>query len=57
MSPYSALALLCLFKQGKMSLTVSQFDECQDALITLLEEVNDEKHRLRSDTIPDQEEA
>jgi len=52
MSPFTAVALLCLHKQGRMSLTHSQFEECQDALIQLLEESNNEKHRLRTDPPP-----
>jgi len=52
MSPFTAVALICLFKQGRMRLTYSQFDECWDALTQLLEEANDEKHRLVIDQLP-----
>jgi len=52
MSPFTAVALLCLFKQGRMSLTTAQFDECFDALMELMEDSNDEKHRLRTDPPP-----
>jgi len=35
-----------------MSLTTAQFDECFDALMELMEDSNDEKHRLRTDPPP-----
>jgi len=56
MSPFTAVALLCLMKQGRMSLTFRQFDECFDAITELLEDANDQKHRLRTDP-PTQEET
>lgn len=49
-SPYSALALLLLFKQRKYNLTLEQFEECFDALCEVLEAANDEKYRLEGDT-------
>jgi len=46
MSPYSAVSLLLLFKQRRITLTPKQFDEAWDAIIDVLDEVNNEKYRL-----------
>lgn len=51
MSPYTALAMLVLFKGGKMPLTESAFDECVDRLVALLEDCNDERYRLTKDRL------
>lgn len=45
-SPYTALALLVLFKQKAVTIDEDTFDVCVDTLVGLLEEVNDEKYRL-----------
>jgi len=50
-SPYTALSLLLMFKQQKITLDESVFDLSFDTIVQFLEEVNEEKYRLtpRSD--------
>lgn len=46
MSPFSAVGMLVSFRNRKLQMSTEYFDECQQALIQLLEDCNDEKHRL-----------
>jgi len=50
-SPISALTLLVMFTEKKMTLTEKQFDFYQDEVIDALERANNERYRLtrRSD--------
>lgn len=45
--PHAALVLLSEFYSRKLSLTPEDYDTLFDAVITFLEKVNDEKHRLQ----------
>jgi len=46
LSPFLALAQLVMFKRKALPMTESRYEECVDAVVTLLEEVNDESYRL-----------
>jgi len=46
LSPYTALSLLLLFKQRRIPLTQTQFDQCFDTIVDVLDEANNEKFRL-----------
>lgn len=53
LSPAARLELLHLFSERRLGLTVVQFDEHLDAVLEILEEANNERHRL----LPDPDEA
>lgn len=50
MSPYSALGLLLLFKQKRITLSPQQFDEAVDVVVDVLEQVHNEQYRLEEET-------
>jgi len=45
-SPFTAVAMLTMFKQRRLNMDERMFDQCVDALVELLEATNDEKFRL-----------
>lgn len=45
-SPFTAVAMLTMFKQRRLNMDEEMFDTCVDALVQLLEDTNDEKFRL-----------
>jgi len=49
MSPFTALAMLVLFKQGRINFTQAAFDDYVDSVVTLLEEVHDDQFRLQKE--------
>jgi len=46
LSPLSALFQLLCFKRRLVGMTEQHFDDCFDAVTTLLEEANNERFRL-----------
>jgi len=45
-SPFTAVAMLTMFKQRRLNMHEEQFHQCVDALVELLEQTNNEKFRL-----------
>jgi len=52
LSPYTALASLVLFKQRRLTMSEEFYDQCVDTVVSLLEDVNDEKYRLEQRKTP-----
>jgi len=49
-SPFTALAMLLMFKQRRVELSEQDFDLHFDTLLEVLEEVNNEKFRTQKET-------
>lgn len=45
-SPFTALCLLLMFKQGRYQMTQAQFDLYVGTVVDLLEDVHNEQYRL-----------
>jgi len=45
-SPLTALAMLLLFKQRRVDITLEDYDLFVDTVVGALEDANDEKYRL-----------
>jgi len=48
MSFFTAVGVLVAFRDRKLNLDEEIFEQCLDTLIGLLEDVNNEKYRLRN---------
>lgn len=54
-SPFTALALLLMFKRQHRSMTEAEYDLCFQTIVQFLEEVNDEKYRLEQSNVSTQD--
>jgi len=46
LSPFTAVAMLTMFKQRRITMDEETYEQCVDAIVLLLEQVNDESYRL-----------